>query len=223
MRDDGPTADLPLGSTTPRLAFFSDGVFAIAITLIVLEIPLPADAESDLLGALADEWSSYLAYAVSFSTIGALWLGHTAITGQLGRVTSVFVRLNLLLLFFVAFLPYPTRLLTEYVGEDEAEKVSTTVYGLNLLVAWSLMSVLWRYAVRADLLDADAREQDVWLLTQRLTPGLGGYVALIALGIFLPVVAVVGYFAIALFFILPFGSIRLSPRRDRDRGASRNR
>jgi TMEM175 potassium channel family protein len=59
---------------------FSDGVFAIAITLLVLEIAVSAGSEADLLGAVLDQWPSYLAYLVSFSTIGAIWLEHTVIT-----------------------------------------------------------------------------------------------------------------------------------------------
>jgi uncharacterized membrane protein len=62
---------------TARMEAFSDGVFAIAITLLVLEIGVPSGSEADLLGALADQWPSYLAYLVSFSTIGAIWFKHT--------------------------------------------------------------------------------------------------------------------------------------------------
>jgi uncharacterized membrane protein len=114
---------------------FSDGVFAIAITLLVLELAIPSGSERDLLGAVVSQWPAYLAYLVSFSTIGAVWLEHTVITEYLDRATSVFIRLNLLLLMVVSFLPFPTRLLGEYIGEDEPERVAVTIYGLNLLLA----------------------------------------------------------------------------------------
>ena len=94
---------------------FSDGVFAIAITLLVLEIGVPGGSEDDLLGALADQWPSYVAYLVSFSTVGAVWFMHTIITEYLGSANSVLIRLNLLLLLVVSFLPFPTKLLAEYV------------------------------------------------------------------------------------------------------------
>jgi uncharacterized membrane protein len=100
---------------------FSDGVFAIAITLLVLEIAVPSGSEENLLGAVVAQWPSYLAYLVSFSTIGAVWLEHTVITEFLGHATSVLIRLNLLLLLVVSFLPFPTKLLGEYVGEDAPE------------------------------------------------------------------------------------------------------
>jgi uncharacterized membrane protein len=96
---------------------FSDGVFAIAITLLVLEIAVPAGSERDLWSAVLDEWPSYLAYLVSFSTVGAVWVGHTVIIEFLVRATPVLIRLNLLLLMVVSFLPFPTKLLAEYVGE----------------------------------------------------------------------------------------------------------
>jgi uncharacterized membrane protein len=187
---------------------FSDGVFAIAITLLVLEVGVPAGSEDDLLGAVLDQWPSYLAYLVSFSTIGAVWIEHTVITEYLDRATSVFIRLNLLLLLVVSFLPFPTRLLGEYVGADEPARVAVTIYGLNLFLASVLVSVLWRYAVRERLLRSDAADADVKMITKRLTPGLVGYIAVIVLGLFQPVLAVLGYLAIAVYIILPVGALR---------------
>jgi uncharacterized membrane protein len=196
------------GFRTTRMEAFSDGVFAIAITLLVLEVGVPAGSEDDLLGAVLDQWPSYLAYLVSFSTIGAVWIEHTVITEYLDRATSVFIRLNLLLLLVVSFLPFPTRLLGEYVGADEPARVAVTIYGLNLFLASALVSVLWRYAVRERLLRSDAADADLKMITKRLTPGLAGYIAVIVLGLFQPVLAVLGYLAIAVYIILPVGTLR---------------
>ena len=110
-----------------RLEAFSDGVFAIAITLLVLEISVPEDAGDDLLHAFLAQWPSYLAYAVSFATIGAVWLSHSAITEYVREVDTVFVRLNLLLLMLVSFVPFPTRLLAGYIGDDGPERVAATL------------------------------------------------------------------------------------------------
>jgi uncharacterized membrane protein len=187
---------------------FSDGVFAIAITLLVLELAVPSGSEDDLLGAVLDQWPSYLAYLVSFATIGAVWLEHTVITEYLDRATPILIRLNLLLLMVVAFLPFPTRLLGEYVGEDEPARVAVTIYGLSLFLASALVSLLWRYAVREQLIRPDLADADVKMLTKRLTPGLAGYVAMIVLGLLLPVLAVLGYLAIAVYIIVPFGALR---------------
>jgi len=196
------------GLRTTRVEAFSDGVFAIAITLLVLELAVPSGSEDDLLGAVLDQWPSYLAYLVSFATIGAVWLEHTVITEYLDRATPILIRLNLLLLMVVAFLPFPTRLLGEYVGEDEPARVAVTIYGLSLFLASALVSLLWRYAVREQLIRPDLADADVKMLTKRLTPGLAGYVAMIVLGLFLPVLAVLGYLAIAVYIIVPFGALR---------------
>jgi uncharacterized membrane protein len=203
----GPPAKA-LAYRTTRMEAFSDGVFAIAITLLVLEIAVPAGSEDDLLGAVLGQWPSYPAYLVSFSTIGAVWLEHTVITEFLDRATSVLIRLNLLLLMVVSFLPFPTRLLGEYIGEFEPERIAVTIYGLNLFLASALVSLLWRYAVRERLIRSDVADSDVRMLTKRLTPGLAGYVVVIVLGLFLPVVAVLGYLVIAVYIIVPFGALR---------------
>jgi uncharacterized membrane protein len=155
-----------------------------------------------------DEWPSYLAYLVSFSTVGAVWVGHTVITEFLARATPVLIRLNLLLLMVVSFLPFPTKLLAEYVGEDRPERVAATIYGLNLLLTAVLLSVIWRYAVREGLIRSDIADENVKVITRRLTPGLVGYVVMIMLGLFLPVVAVVGYFVIAVYNLIPIRDLR---------------
>jgi uncharacterized membrane protein len=197
---------------TARLEAFSDGVFAIAITLLVLDLAIPQtrQSEKDLLHAVRDQWPGYLGYIVSFSTIGALWLGHNAITDYLSRADTTLLRLNLLLLLFVSFLPFPTRLVSEYVTTDHAERVAATFYGLTLLIAGAILSLLWRYALHAHLVRPDADDEEITLLTHRLTPGLAGYAVLIVVGLFVPVAAVVGYLVIALFFLLP---VHLRPRR----------
>jgi uncharacterized membrane protein len=172
---------------------------------------VPSGIEDDLLGAVLDQWPSYLAYLVSFATSGAVWLEHTVITEYLDRATSVLIRLNLLLLLVVSFLPFPTRLLGEYIGADEPERVAVTIYGVNLFLAAALVSLLWRYAVRERLIRPDVADSDVKLLTRRLMPGLAGYVAVIVLGLFLPVLAVLGYLAIAVYILVPFGALRRRP------------
>jgi uncharacterized membrane protein len=188
---------------------FSDGVFAIAITLLVLDIAVPLGAgQRDLLGAVFAQWPSYLAYVVSFSTVGAIWLGHSLITEYLEQADGILVRLNLVLLLVVSFLPFPTRLLAEYLSSDNPERVAVIIYGMTLLAAVTLLSLLWRYAVRARLVRADAGDDELIALTGRLTPGLAGYVFLLGLGLFKPVLAVIGYLLIALFVIFPLERAR---------------
>jgi len=194
--------------STGRLEAFSDGVFAIAITLLVLDIAVPATAERHLLRSVVDLWPSYLGYVVSFSTIGAMWLGHNAITEYLDHADATFVRLNLLFLLFVAFLPLPTRLFADFIERESSERVAVTIYGISLLLTASLLMTLWRYAVRMKLVRPDLDDEEVQLLTQRLTPGLAGYLVLIIAGLFVPLAAVIGYLAIALFYIIPLRQVR---------------
>ena len=146
----------------------------------------------------------------SFSTIGAAWLGHNAITEYLDRTDAAFVRLNLLLLLFVSFLPFPTRLVAEFIHQATAERVAVTFYGIILLLSSVLLQVLWRYAVRARLVRPDTADEEIELLTERLTPGLGAYLVLIVSGLFVPIIAVTGFLGIALYYIIPFRRLSAS-------------
>ena len=110
---------------------FSDGVFAIAITLLVLDFAIHPPGSP--LHQVLHIWPSFVAYIVSFLTIGAAWLGHTALTDRLERTDSIFLRLNLLLLLVVTFLPFPTGLVGEALREPSSERVFVTMYGLTLL------------------------------------------------------------------------------------------
>jgi uncharacterized membrane protein len=200
-----PPGSVRRGLRTGRLEAFSDGVFSIAITLLVLDIAVPASAEVRLLRSIIDLWPSYLAYVVSVSTIGALWLGHVAITGYVERTDVVFGRLNLLLLLLViAFLSFPTKLFAEFIGQRSSERVAATIYGLSLPLASTLLLVLWRYALRNRLVWPDAADEEIQFLTKLLTPGLAGYPVLIIAGLFIPVIAIIGYLAVALYYIIPF-------------------
>jgi uncharacterized membrane protein len=201
---------------------FSDGVMAVASTLLVLDLAIPATQHTDLLARLIGEWPGYLGFLVSFATIGVIWLGHSAITDYLERVDATLLRLNLLLLFFVCLLPFATGLLAEFIDQEGAERVASTVYGLLLLLCSVLLSVLWRYAVRAKLLHPDLDDDEVTLLTRRVTPGIGGYVLMIILGLFFPGAAVIGYLVIAVFLLLPF-SLRRRPPEEHDKRRSPRR
>jgi uncharacterized membrane protein len=203
----------PRGLRTARLEAFSDGVFAIAVTILVLELSVPEGSEAEPLNAVLDQWPAYLAYLISFSTIGVAWLAHSVITEHLTGADAVLVRLNLLLLMVVSFIPFPTRLLAQFIHERDAERVAATIYGLNLLLASALVSVLWQYTVRAGLVRPDADDADIRIFARRLTPGLAGYVVLIGVGLLFPLVALLGYLGIAVFFIVPFRHIR---HRDRE-------
>jgi Endosomal/lysosomal potassium channel TMEM175 len=106
-------------------------------------------------------WPTYLAYLVSFLTIGATWLAHTAMTDQLKRADSILLRLNLLLLMVVVFLPFPTHLVAEYLNEPSSERVFVTMYGLTLLLIRVLLFTLDAYARREHLFCTEGTDQDL--------------------------------------------------------------
>jgi uncharacterized membrane protein len=186
---------------------FSDGVYAIAITLLILDVTIPPHSGEHLLRAYLDQWPSFLAYVASFATIGASWLGHSLVTEYLDHADPVLVRLNLLLLFVISVIPFPTRVVGEYVTERHAERVAITIYGIHLLVASLLLSALWRYAARQSLIHPDRSDLELRLLARRYEPGLIGYVVMIGVGIFLPLVALIGYLAVAILILAPIAAL----------------
>ena len=103
---------------------FSDGVFSIAATLLVLDIAL--DPPGTPLEQVLHAWPAYLGYVISFLTIGAAWLGHSAMTDRLTRADSLLLRINLLLLLVIAFLPFPTNLIVDAIGTTPMVSASSS-------------------------------------------------------------------------------------------------
>ena len=191
---------------TARMEAFSDGIFAIASTLLVLDLAIPA-LSSDVGKSLVEQWPTYFAYLVSFATIGNAWLNHSVITEYLERADAILLRLNLVLLFFVSVLPYPTHMLAEYLHSENAERVAATVYGLNLLAISGFTSLTWHYAVSERLVRRDNKEEEVRAISRKLDPSLASYAVAIGIGLLWPQVAVVLYLIIALFVIIPFRAV----------------
>ena len=216
MSDTGP-ADVRrrISLRTTRMEAFSDGIFAIAATLLVLDLVIPAVTSKDVGHQLAEQWPSYIAYLVSFATIGNAWLNHSVITEYLDRADAILLRLNLALLFFVSVLPFPTHMLAEYLPNEGDERIAVTVYGLNLLAISAFIAIVWHYALWQRLVTKDNSEDDVRALTAKLDPSLVSYAVVIGLGLWQPKVAVVLYFAIALFMIIPFRAVLQEARRRR--------
>ena len=150
-RTDRPVDQPHIGRLSPtgRVEAFSDGVMAIAITLLVLELKVPPAAETgggELLTALLARWPSYVAYLAAFTTIGIIWLNHHTLLTKIARFDARLHWLNLVLLLGVATLPFPTALLADYVaGGGWNASVAAVVYGLTstlMAVPWSFM---WRH------------------------------------------------------------------------------
>jgi TMEM175 potassium channel family protein len=206
MPDDGDTQRGRRFLGTDRLKAYSDGVFSIAATLLVLDIAVhPPGTLHEILQA----WPAYLAYLVSFLTISAGWMAHTGLTDRLTRSDPTFMQINLLVLLVVAFLPFPTKLVTDAlaVHNTDAERAAVTVYGLILLAIRTLGSALDAYARHAHLYSpqGDGGDGDaVQGPRRKLLPVLIAYVIAILIGLVLPEVAVGLYCGIAVYLIVPF-------------------
>jgi len=193
-------------SSTGRVEAFSDGVMAIAITLLVLDLKVPTESEvtetHSLLAALGQHWPSYLAYLAAFLTIGIIWLNHRSFVDRVNRFDNRLQWLNLMLLLGVATLPFPTSLLAAYVGEGgPSASTAAAIYGL-LSVATALpWSFMWRHlADRPELLEPpfDAAYARAELRRGSIGPVI--YALAIPVAIVAPIVALVFYVGIAVLY-----------------------
>ena len=189
---------------TGRTEAFSDGVFAIAITLLVLDIRIPETAFDDLWQAIIDQWPAYLGYATSFLTIGGFWLAHHGLFRRLQFVDDALMRLNLILLMVLSFLPFPTRLVAEAFHNAEAERAAVLFYGGCLLTASIVLAAMWRLvALRADsLLKPEVRESDLQTILRYSEPNVGFYVIASVVAIWAPRASAIMYLVIAVNLVV---------------------
>jgi len=137
---------------TTRIEAFSDGMFAIAITLLILEVKVPAAEQGHLAGALLRQWPSYLAFCLSFFYIGIMWMNHHRMFTHIRRSNDTLLVLNLLLLLGVTAVPFPTAVLAAHLGTPEQRTAALLYNGVFVVIA-IFFNVLWRYAVSHHLLD----------------------------------------------------------------------
>ena len=160
---------------TERIEAFSDGVFAIAITLLILEIKVPHIEGSGLPGILLNLWPSYFAYVLSFVMIGIYWANHHYVFKLYQKTNHALNLLNLLFLLFIAFLPLPTEILGQYMLDKANQTTAATVYAMGLLLPAASWRLMWLYATRGHRL-VDRRLDAGYL--RRLTLQYTGSVAL---------------------------------------------
>ena len=184
-----------------RFNAFSDGVFAIVITLLVLELPVPPE-NVPVLPALAESWPEFLGYAISFAFVGGIWLSHAGLTKYLKRGDAVSFRLNLVLLLFVSLLPFSTHLMVLHM-EGEGAREAVAVYGVNLFLASGMITALIYYAARDRYLVVDdVADEIVKQAFRRRRVYLILIAASIIVGLIAPVIALGFYIALAFGFIL---------------------
>jgi uncharacterized membrane protein len=187
---------------TGRLEAFSDGVFAIAITLLVLEIR-PPGTEHGLWRGLAHEWPSFAAYLTSFFIIGIMWVNHHSMFRNIVRADRVLLFLNLLLLLWMTLIPFPTGLVAEHLragGHDAA--VAEAVYSADLTLAAIAFSLIWLWAVRGGrLLAAPLGRREEWRSIARFSVGTFLYAATIGVAFASAAAALAIQFLLAVYYL----------------------
>jgi uncharacterized membrane protein len=184
---------------TARLETFSDGVFAIAATLLILDVH---EATRGSVGrGLVHIWPEYVAYAISFLTIGIIWVNHHTVMAQIGRVDRTFMMINVVFLMVVAFSPFPTRVLAETMRQGG--KAGAFDYGLIFTLMSICYAALWFYAARGRRLIAeDADPRTVSGISRSFAPGSALYAGAMLSSLVSAYLAVALYAAIALFYVL---------------------
>jgi uncharacterized membrane protein len=190
-----------------RLEAFSDGVFAIAITLLVLEIKVPDPGPGGLAHQLAEQWPSYAAYVVSFMTIGIIWINHHAVMANLIFADRTLLLINLVLLGWVSLIPWPTQLTAEYMRTGGADERTASLVYAGVMAAMGLtFGWLWRHATAGRRLVVDELTDDS-IRRSNVRFRIGGPVYLVAMAIALVSatlsLAVVG--VLAIYYVLPAG------------------
>ncbi|HTD21463.1 MAG TPA: TMEM175 family protein [Terriglobales bacterium] len=188
-------------SETSRIEAFSDGVFAIAITLLILEIKIPTPAKGSLAVALLQQWPSYLAFLMSFAFIGIMWINHHRLFTHIRRSNDVLLILNLLLLLGVTIVPFPTAVLAAYLG-DRDQRVAAMLYNGTYFVIALLFNILWHYSVSRQLLDKSTLpfSQNI---SRQYALGPVMYLICLALAWFSVPASLAINGVLAIFFVLP--------------------
>jgi len=195
--------DPPSVHRTPgRLVAFSDAVFAITVTLLVLEIRPPTDY-TNLLHGLAVLWPSYLAYALTFLFIGQVWANHHVMFDQIRAADRVVLLLNTLLLMIVAFLPFATSVLAGALRSGHGLRIAVVFYGLVFDATALTFTAIWRYARRHRLLSEALDPAGATAIGRRFQLALAWLTAGALLGLLIPILGVAVIAAFNVFYWLP--------------------
>ena len=187
---------------TNRVEAFSDGVFAIAITLLILAVGIEqAISEGNLSEQLLDLWPAYIAYGVSFLTIGIMWVNHHQIFRHFERVDRPLLLLNILLLMLIAFTPFPTRVVAEHAQNASDRQAAALLYGTTMTITAICFFGLWFYGSRR-LLRPDADRREVSGITRSYLPGAPIYAIATLIAFVNSIASLVLFGAIALFYAI---------------------
>jgi uncharacterized membrane protein len=184
-----------------RLEAFSDGVFAIAITLLVLDLHVPDVGDGSLAHALYRQWPADVSYTVSFITIGIIWVNHHNVFRHLERCDRRLLFLNVVMLLTVALIPYPTALISHYARTPNAT-AAAVFYGAVMVVMALCFNAVWHYSVRAGLLGPGADPREVSGITRSFMPGPFLYLAGTLIAFVSADASLLVYAALAVFYVV---------------------
>ncbi len=195
---------LALTPETSRIEAFSDGVFAIAITLLILEIKIPAAGSGELSRELERQWPSYFSFLISFAFIGVMWINHHRLFTHIARSDDVLLILNLLLLLGVVVVPFPTAVLAIHLGHP-GQRAAVILYNSTYVFIAVAFNLLWGYAASAKrrLLARDVDSASVRRISRQYAFGPVLYAICLALSWVSAAASLALNFALACFFALP--------------------
>jgi uncharacterized membrane protein len=187
--------------TKNRLEAFSDGVFAVAITLLVLEIAIPTG--DNLWHKLGEEWPSFASFFVSFWVIGIIWVNHHGVLDHLKRADLPILYLNVFVLMAVVLIPFATALMAEHLNSGEDEDVAAAVYAGSFLLMAIAMGTLWEYITRhRKALGVELNDEQVRSITRSFHLGNPFYAVAVAMAFVSPVAVLVIIAAMALYYMV---------------------
>ncbi|HZT15738.1 MAG TPA: TMEM175 family protein [Gaiellaceae bacterium] len=205
-------ADPPAVHREPaRLVAFSDAVFAITITLLILEIKPPSDY-TNLLHGLGALWPSYLAYAVTFLFIGQVWANHHVMFDHIRAADRLILLLNTLLLMVVAFLPFATSVLAGAFRNGAGERIAVVFYGIAFDVTALTFNAVWQYARHHSLLSETLHPAGATAISRRFQLALAWLGLGALLGAALPALGVIVIAAFNAYYWLPIRGESPRPR-----------
>ena len=193
-----------IADDTARLETFADGVMAIAITLLILDVHVPQVAGRSLGSALAKQWPSYAGFLVSFLTIGIIWVNHHHMFKLIARTNHAFLMLNVLFLMTICVLPFPTALVADYVRRPDGRVAATVVYGGAMTAIAVMFNVVWRYAAANHRLLVPGISDDALAkMGRNYLAGPVVYGAATVIAFIQPYISLAIFAALAVYWLLP--------------------
>jgi uncharacterized membrane protein len=186
-----------------RLEAFSDGVIAVAITLLALDLVLPGRGHGTLLEQLTEKWPAFIAYLIRFLTIGIIWVNHHAPVRTIRRVDRTVLFLNLMLLMFIVLIPFATATVADYLtaGDEDSRRLAMVLYGGVLVGMSAGFGAILEWTLHGQRVYQQLPAEQHWAARRRFAGGGLVYVTATIVAVFSPIVAFVIIGLVAVYYI----------------------